>query len=112
MNPRDYSLPSHAASFWVSGDDLWIAFPGLGPEERGHSIRLPASVAGLKTAIDILKARAEAPSHKLGDRGTPTQYELEQDRKYGAILEAMRGARESTEAEKAAARKELEELGL
>jgi len=110
--PEPYPLPSHAASFWIAGDDLWIAFPGQGPQERGHSVRLPASVAGLQTAINILKERAVAPSLKLGHRGTPTQYELEQDKKYGAILAAMKEDAEAKRLNKTLAEMELAELGL
>ena len=111
--PEPYPLPAHSASFWIAGDDLWIAFPGQGPEERGHSIRLPASVTGLATAISILKARAEPGRDlKLGNRGTPTQYELEQDKKYGAILAAMKADTDEKREERAKAQAELEELGL
>lgn len=110
--PEPYPLPAHAASFWIAGDDLWIAFPGQGPEERGHSVRLPASVAGLATAIAILKERSVATSLKLGNRGTPTQYELEQDTRYGAILEAMKADTAERREAKAKAQAELAELGL
>lgn len=110
--PETYPLPSYAISLWVAGDDLWLAFPGQGPEGKGHSVRLPASLAGMQTAVSILRDRATAKDLKLGARGTPTQYELEQDRKYGAILAAMRA--DTTERREAQARaaRELEELGL
>ena len=107
-----YPIPAYAVNLWVSGDDLWIAFPGQGPEERGHSVRLPASVAGMQTAITILKERSQAKSLKLGERGTPTQYELEQDRKYAAILEAMKADTAERREARAKAEAELAELGL
>lgn len=110
--PESYPLPDYAVSLWVAGDDLWIAFPGQGPEGKGHSVRLPASIAGFATAISILRDRAQAKSLKLGERGTPTQYELEQDRKYGAILAAMQADTADRRADKARAEAELAELGL
>ncbi len=114
--PEPYPLPAHAASFWIAGDDLWIAFPGQGPEERGHSIRLPASAAGMQAAVTIMRERASARSLKLGNAGTPTQYEIERafahDAKYKAILAGMTQAKAATEAERNAARDELAELGL
>ena len=111
--PEPYPLPAHSASFWVSGDDLWIAFPGQGPEERGHSIRLPASAAGLSTAITILKDRAEANRDlRLGNRGTPTQYEIENDKRYKALIRARSEERAASAEEGQAAKRELEELGL
>lgn len=110
--PEPLPLPAHAASFWVAGDDLWIAFPGTGPEERGHSIRLPASVSGLQTAITILKDRAKATDLRLANRGSPTRYQVENDARYKAFNRAIDDEREATAEERASARRELEELGL
>lgn len=110
--PETYPIPSYACNLWVSGDDLWIAFPGQGPEGKGHSIRLPASTAGLATAISILKERATAQDLKLGNRGTPTQYEVENDQRYKALVRARAEERAFTSEERNAARDELEALGL
>lgn len=108
--PESYPIPSHAASFWIAGDDLWIAFPPQGPEARGSSIRLPANEHGLATAIAILKSRVKPT--RLGERGTPSQYDLESDKKFAAWLRAMDEGKEATAAERAKAKAELEELGL
>lgn len=114
--PESYPLPSHAAHFWIAGDDLWIAFPGQGPEERGHSIRLPASAGGLAAAVKIMRDRATARDLKLSNPGTPTQYEIERalahDAKYAHILGAMKQAKIMDEAERKEAAAELAELGL
>lgn len=110
--PESYPIPSHAASFWIAGDDLWIAFLAQGPEERGSSIRLPANEHGLATAITILKSRTLSQDLRLGNRGTPSQYQLETDKKYNAWLRAMGEDKEATAAERAKAKAELEELGL
>lgn len=108
--PESYPIPSHAASFWIAGDVLWIAFPPQGPEARGSSIRLPANEHGLATAIAILKSRVKPT--RLGERGTPSQYDLETDKKFSAWLRAMDEGKMITEAERAKAKAELEELGL
>lgn len=125
--PETYPLPSYAISLWVAGDDLWLAFPGQGPEGKGHSVRLPASQAGMATAITILRERAQAERLELGNRGTPTQYEIEAGKAWGRATKRLR---EETEAQivakveeraaakrrkakaQAIARRELEELGL
>lgn len=122
-----YPIPSHAASFWIAGDDLWIAFPGQGPEERGHSIRMPASAAGMAAAVQIMRDRAAAQSLKIGNRGTPTQYEIEAGKAWGKVTKRHREEAEAQIAAKVeekaaierrkaqareAARQELEELGL
>ena len=107
-----YPIPSHAASFWIAGDDLWIAFPGQGPEERGHSIRLPASAAGMATAIQIMKERAQARSLRLSNPGTPSQYEVENDRRYKALVRVRETERQTSRADRETAAAELKELGL
>lgn len=71
-----YPLPSYAVSVWVAGDSLFIAFPGT-VSEQGHTIKLPASAGGLQAAINIMKARASASSLKIGNRGTPTQWDAD-----------------------------------
>lgn len=131
--PEVYPIPSYAVNLWVAGDDLWLAFPGQGPEGRGHSIRLPASEHGLKTAINILKDRAQAERLEIGHDGTPTQYTVEQHagRAWGTVARRQREARAAAlqisveeEArykaakakrvakEREAAARELQELGL
>lgn len=110
--PESYPIPSHAASFWIAGDDLWIAFPPQGPEARGSSIHLPANEHGLATAIAILKSRTLSQDLRLGNRGTPTQHALETDKKYNAWLRAMNEDKEETATERAKAKAELEEIGL
>lgn len=107
---ESYPIPSHAASFWIAGYDLWIASPAQGPEERGSSIRLPANEHGLATAITILKSRVKPT--RLGERGTPTQYDLETDKKFAEWLRSMNENKEATAAERVKAKVELEELGL
>ncbi len=111
MSADKYPLPDYAVSVWVAGDDLMIAFPSS-RTERGHTIKLPASAGGLKAAITILKARSAERSHLLGERGTPTQYEMEtalsSDDKYKAWLKSMDAAKVEAEDAKAF----LQELGL
>jgi len=109
--PESYPLPSYAVSLWIAGDDLWLAFPGQGPEGRGHSVRLPASVGGLQAAIKILRARETAEDLRIAQRGTPTQYDLERIAEY--MLKSDHAAKQAERREaKAAAAAELAELGL
>lgn len=113
--PESYPLSSHAASFWIAGDDLMVAFPGE-REARGHTIRLPATAAGFSAAIAIMRDRAEAQRHSLSERGTPSQYEIERamvrDQKYVHLLGAMARSKEIDQAAQAEAVLELKELGL
>lgn len=83
-----YPLPAYAVSVWVAGDSLMVAFPGT-LSEQGHTIRLPASEGGLRAAISIMKDRAAAESLKLGNRGTPTQWDTDkQMAHWGKMLKA------------------------
>jgi hypothetical protein len=104
-----YPIPAYAVSIWIAGDSLLVAFPGT-VSEQGHTIKLPASTAGLKTALDIAKARSEATSLLLGNAGTPTQYEIEArgGAAFGAVSRRMREEREAaTAASKAEAEARL-----
>jgi hypothetical protein len=110
-----YPLPDYAVSTWVVGDDLFIAFPST-RTEKGHTIKLPASGGGLHAAITIMKARGTERSHLLGQRGTPTQYEMEtalsSDQRYAAWLKAMGESSAARVKEREEAEEFLKELGL
>lgn len=104
--PESYPIPDYAVSIWVAGDDLLVAFPGQGAEGRGHTVRLPASATGLATAITILKDRQRAKSLRLGQPGTPTQYELEAG--YADFLARLKLRKEQREAKEKAKRERAE----
>lgn len=106
--PEEYPLPKHAAHIWAAGDQLYLQFPPLAGATHGHSVTLPCSAAGLSRALAILRDRASALDLRLNQRGTPTQLNLESDKKYKDWLKAM-GA---TKAEVDAAGKLLEDLGI
>ena len=114
-----YPLPTYAVSVWIAGDSLMVAFPGT-VTEQGHTIKLPASPAGLKTALDIAKARSEAQDLRLGNRGTPSQWEADKMAAWGAALkrgmeervEALEAKRAAAAAERDEAAEFLKELGL
>ncbi len=103
-----YPLPRHAAYIWSVGDQLMLAFPPTTGSEKGHSVSLPATPAGLSRALAILHDRASALDLRLNQRGTPTQLNLESDKKYNEWLRAMK----STKEEVAEAGAFLEDLGL
>lgn len=106
-----YPLPDYAVSVWVAGDNLMVAFPGT-RSEQGHTIKLPASPAGFATVVRILRDRSTARDLRLGNAGTPAQYDLEADQRYAIILGAMAKAKVVDESERRAAQDELAELGL
>jgi hypothetical protein len=83
-----YPIPHYAVSVWVAGDHLMVAFPGTA-SEQGHTIKLPVSAGGLQAAITVLKDRATARDLRLSNRGTPTQWDLENDNRYKTWLKAM-----------------------
>jgi len=79
-----YPVPAYAATIWVSGDNLMVTFP---PQkgERSHTISLPISEGGLKTAVQIFRDRAHASDLRIANVGTPTQYQVESAAKYRAF---------------------------
>lgn len=100
MSADKYPLPAYAVSMWVVGDHLMIAFPGT-VSEQGHTIKLPASAGGLQAAITIMKDRAAAESLKIGNKGTPTQYDIERaaGRAWGAVTKRLNEAKAALVAE-------------
>lgn len=109
--PESYPLPAYACSVWVAGDDLMVAFPGQGPEGRGHTIRLPASTGGLQVALTIMRERQSAPDLRLAQRGTPTQYDLETISRYMARTGHVE-KQAASRAERDEASAFIKELGL
>lgn len=107
-----HPVPSYAASIWVVGDNLMVAFPGQGPEDIGHTIVLPIHEAGLKTVINVLKDRAKARDLRIGNRGTPTQWQAENDARWQALLRAASTDRKERERTRREAEAWLKELGL
>ena len=106
-----YPLPDYAVSVWIAGDNLMVAFPGQGTD-RGHTIKLPASQAGLATAIKIMRERETAKDLRLSAKGTPTKWEVETDKKYKAWLGALRADKTRKASELAEAEELLKEIGL
>lgn len=108
-----YPVPSYAANIWIAGDKLWLGFPSPEPGVRGHSVPLPCNEKGMAVAVSILREREHTPrTNWLGTKGAPTRWDIEHDKKYNALLNAMNESKKTTEAEKAAAQAFLEELGL
>ena len=93
-----YPLPDYAVSVWVVGDNLMVAFPGVATE-RGHTIKLPASQAGLATAIKLLREREHARDLRVAQCGTPTQWEVENDLKYKSWIKAMKANKATKQTE-------------
>lgn len=123
---ESYPLPDYAVSVWVAGDNLMVAFPGT-RSEQGHTIKLPASQAGFQTIVSILRARATAKDLRLGNDGTPTQYDVEAGKAWGKVTKRLREEHEIEIADRLAqqevertakvrarerAARELQELGL
>lgn len=74
---NDYPLPSHCVALWTAGETLWVRFPPTQGHDRGHVVALHASVEGLKNLLVILRQREASPNPKIGQPGSPTQYDLE-----------------------------------
>jgi hypothetical protein len=82
-----------------------------GPTGKSHTVRLPTSKAGLETAIKILNERSQAQDLRLGKKGTPTQWEAENDQRYQALLKARKAEKELKAMSDAEADELLGDLG-
>ncbi len=122
-----YPLPAYAANIWFKGDALCVSFPnqqtivipvercGIAKSEAGTPL---PSQRGWMVLLQLMKDRAAQARDetKIGQKGQPTQYEIERamasDAKYAYILGAMAQAKAVSASEKAKASEFLKELGL
>lgn len=100
----EYPLPTFAAYIWLAGDTLMLGLPPSEGNSRGHQVAIPAAnlctsreltdrersdgvlsldrsvkTRGFIALLDVLRERArEGRVPKLGTRGEPTQYNLEE----------------------------------
>ncbi len=74
-----YPLPAHAASIWIAGDTLFLAFPSTDPGVRGHTTQLKINENTMLTLIHVLRSRARSHHEieRLGTTACPTQYNLD-----------------------------------
>ena len=110
-----YPLPSYAVSVWAAGDNLMARSPRqIG--ERGHLHQTaPSAGQRLKTALAILEEDRSGGRQRSPDRpagAAPTQYEVENDQRYKALVKARAADAAATQAERDEAVAFLEELGL
>ena len=68
------NTPNWAARIWTHDGWIYLDLPS-GPRLSRHTLRLPATTAGLSQALSLIKER-HADS-KLGEPGDPTQYQIE-----------------------------------
>lgn len=110
-----YPLPQHAAYIWTVGDEILIGLPPTTPEGRGHTVRLPASAAGMARVLQLLRERERAERFTVGEKSCPTQVDLEHMANAlmrSAKLEAHRNAMAEKAAERAEATELLKLVGL
>jgi len=73
----EYPVPRHAAYIWTAGDQIFVGFPPQAAEEFGHTVRLPADLAGMRALLETLKERERQPQSLIAQRAEPTQYQLD-----------------------------------
>jgi len=88
-----------------------VAFPPV-RGEHGHTIKLPISPAGLSTALAILKDRVTADDLRISQRGTPSQWDIDTNQLYKAMVASRAAEKAARQREKDEAAAFLEELGL
>lgn len=105
-----YPAPHHAAYVWAADGRLRVAFEGT-EGARGHTLDFDLTERGITALYRTLCERAAHGRTKLGQPGTPTQYDID------AVLRTMQVTRcearsRSKVAKQPKAYISLEELGL
>lgn len=81
-----YPLPAHAASIWLAGDKLNLAFPGSDDHVRGHSVVVQIDISAI---ANLLTSSRFAPQVR-DDRNQLMRDERATLRGLYAILNALR----------------------
>ena len=106
-----YPAPAYAATVWVAGETLWLAFPPSNGHTHGHSVHLSADVYGFQCALRILREREINGSLKINQKGAQSQHLA--DAMYKAIRASTKLKEvEASSAERKAAKDFLKDLGL
>lgn len=121
-----YPLPSYAASVWLNGDKLTLAFPGLDTHTQGHTVAVDIDISaitnlltssrfdhknalgrderkslrGLLSVLHTLRERSHQNAPKtIGNPAAPTQYDLDQITRAiaGGKVRRIEPKREATE---------------
>jgi hypothetical protein len=104
-----YPLPSYAASIWLDGETLWLAFPSA--SGRGHKVYLSADQYGLTCALRILREREiHGGAAKLNEPSAPSQALL--DMYANALLRNQRVNKDKKQETAKEAAEFLKEIGL
>lgn len=74
----EYPLPHYAVSVWLSGDKLMVAYPPLPGNQKGHTVVLPNTPAGLAVLQESLQERQREGYQKIGTKATPVQYDIDE----------------------------------
>jgi len=69
-----YPLPGFAANIYASGDGLALC---LTDDGKGHTLQIPATEAGMKLLVQILRERRAARRPYIGQKASPVQYDIE-----------------------------------
>ena len=111
-----YPVPAHAASMWIAGDDVYLAFPPLPGNLKGHTVHFPIgnihqllmampkgpfyqgarqAAATFDTLITQFLDRRKALSlPPIGLPGAPTQSDIFKMAGYGPAMKLMEEADE------------------
>lgn len=76
-----YPPPAYAATVWLNGETLNVAFEGTGPNGQGHSIALPDDERGVRQLLAILRERRRALTTRdltIGKPSAPVQYDIDE----------------------------------
>jgi hypothetical protein len=101
--------PPWAFSIWSDSDHLFAELPAINGH-TSHTVKVPNDVVGLKKLLVLAKARSA--TSKLGQKGEPTQWQIEKVEYDPAMIRKVKEKPKFSPAQKIATREILRKLGM
>jgi hypothetical protein len=101
--------PPWAFSLWSDSDFIYAELPAIGGHTL-HTIKVKNDVVGLKKLLVLAKARGA--SSKLGEKGEPTQYQVDKISYDPSMVRRVREKIKFTPEQRIATRDILRKMGM
>lgn len=101
--------PAWAFSIWCDSDHLFAELPAIGGH-TSHTVHVSNDLAGMKKLLVLARARNE--SSEIGERGEPTQAQIEKITYDPAMVRRAREKLKFSQEQRLATRAILRKMGM
>jgi hypothetical protein len=101
--------PPWAFSIWSDADNIYAELPRINGHQS-HTVKVPNDVVGLNKLLIL--ARSRNATSQIGDKGDPTQFQIEKVTYDPAMVRRPKEKLKFTPAQRINAREILRKMGL